>query len=373
MEHPYVLNRPHEHASPEADSLELVLRHSPLGFALIDRSFRYVRINEKLAELNRHSVEEHLGKTIREMVPHLAPQIEERVRHVFVRQAAVLNEELTGSSPKIPSREGQWLVTYYPIPLRDPQYVGVMVTEVSDRKAASDQLRQFACELSRSNRELEQYAYQVANELHEPLRMVSCFLNLLAKRRQGQWNPASEEYLKFARDGATRLKARVEDLLAYARMDLHEVGTSLVSSAALVDEALNDMRQIVQRTQATVKILNTLPMLVGDRVQLSQLFTHLIGNALKFNRERPEVRISAERDKPGFWHFYIEDNGIGIPPEHHERVFLIFQRLHTAKEFPGEGTGLAICRKAVERHGGKIWPESKPEGGTKVHFTLRGK
>ncbi len=256
-------------------------------------------------------------------------------------------------------------------PLEEPD--GMLVTsivrDVSDRKRAEEQLRQAAAELESSNAELEQFAYVASHDLQEPLRMVASYTQLLARRYQGKLDEDADEFIGFAVDGATRMQALINDLLAYSRVGTRGRPFEATKTADIVDRVTADLDVAIKEAGATIT-RGPLPIVMGDAVQLGQLFQNLISNAIKFREERPPVvRINAEREGSA-WRFSVQDNGIGIEPEYAERIFVIFQRLHSRAEYPGTGIGLAICKKIVERHGGHIWVESPPGEGTTFHFTI---
>jgi PAS domain S-box-containing protein len=231
------------------------------------------------------------------------------------------------------------------------------------------ELRENARELARSNRDLQQFAYVASHDLQEPLRMVASFTQLLANRYHDKLDQDAQDFIKYAVDGATRMQALISDLLSYSRVDRQEKPFNVTSCDQILGQVLVNLKVAIVDSGAVITH-DCLPTVMGDDIQLGQLFQNLLGNAIKFRGEKPpRVHISAKENGNG-WKISVQDNGIGISPEHHERVFLIFQRLHTAAEYPGTGIGLAICKKIVERHGGRIWIESPPGGGSIISFTL---
>ena len=245
----------------------------------------------------------------------------------------------------------------------------VEFSDITEFRYAQDKLAQRTKELSRSNQELEQFAYVASHDLQEPLRMVSSYLQLLHQRYAGRLGVDADEFIVFAVDGAKRMQALINDLLAYSRVGTRGAPFQRVDCARVLDRVLADLQVAVQEGQANI-YRDPLPAVWGDEVQLGQLFQNLIGNAIKFRSQRcPEVRVGVNRQN-GHWLFRVEDNGVGIEPEYWERIFLIFQRLHTREEYSGTGVGLAICKRIVERHGGRIWLESKPGEGSTFYFTL---
>ncbi|HXK30615.1 MAG TPA: GAF domain-containing protein [Candidatus Binatia bacterium] len=228
---------------------------------------------------------------------------------------------------------------------------------------------QAAEELRRSNKELEQFAYVASHDLQEPLRMVAGYTQLLAKRYGDRLDQKAKEYIGFAVDGARRMQGLIEDLLTYSRVGSKEKAFAWTDCEAALDRALAGLQVAIEECGATVTH-DPLPTVMGDEFQLGQLFQNLIGNAIKYrNSKAPQVQVSCKQETEQ-WTFAVKDNGIGIDPQYRERIFQIFQRLHTREEYEGSGIGLAICKKIVERHGGRIWVESEIGKGSTFYFTL---
>ncbi len=224
-------------------------------------------------------------------------------------------------------------------------------------------------QLARSNEELAQYAHVASHDLKEPLRMVASYVQLLASRYEGRLDADADEFIAFAVDGATRMKRLIDDLLVHSEVGTEGELFEPIECETIVDSAVNNLRTATRNSGAVVT-RGPLPTVVGDALQLAQVFQNLIGNAIRFRSdERPEVHVEAER-QDGSWLFSVRDNGIGIDPEHADRIFVIFQRLHRRSVYPGTGIGLAICKKVVERHSGRIWVESLPGKGSTFYFTI---
>jgi signal transduction histidine kinase len=236
---------------------------------------------------------------------------------------------------------------------------------VAERTAAAEQR---AAELKRSNEELEQFAYVASHDLQEPLRAVASYTQLLRQRFAHRLDEEAELYLTHVLAGAARMRALINDLLDYSRVGRQSLSRTSVDTSAVLDTALADLHATLSETGAQVR-RGPLPVLLADASQLGQLFRNLLSNAVRFRSEAPGlIEVRAER-VGDFWQFAVQDNGIGIERRHHERIFVIFQRLH-GRDRPGTGIGLAICRKIVERHGGQIWVESEPGKGSIFYFTL---
>ncbi|WP_131737888.1 sensor histidine kinase [Actinomadura roseirufa] len=238
---------------------------------------------------------------------------------------------------------------------------------------ARARLDEQAAELRRSNAELEQFAYVASHDLQEPLRKVASFCQMIERRYGDQLDERGRQYIEFAVDGAKRMQALINDLLGFSRVGRVSRPEESVELGEVARRALDNLSALVEETGAEVEIAD-LPAVPGDRTQLTQLFQNLIGNAIKFRRPdaAPRVVVDAHRDG-GVWEFGCADNGIGIEPRYADRIFLIFQRLHPREEYTGTGIGLALCKKIVEYHGGRIWLDTADRGdapGTTFHWTL---
>lgn len=237
------------------------------------------------------------------------------------------------------------------------------------RTQAEEQLRHASANLQRSNTELQQFAYVASHDLFEPLRMISSYLQLLSQKYEPQLPGEAREFISLAVDGAKRMDALIRDLLAYSRVDAHGREFAPVDLEEAFRAATANLKVAIQETGASITH-QPLPRVLADEVQMSQLFQNLIGNAIKFHgAESPRIEVGMQRREHD-WLFHIKDNGIGIEPRYVERIFVIFQRLHTRQEYAGTGMGLAICKKIVERHGGRIWVESAPGRGSTFFFSL---
>ena len=242
--------------------------------------------------------------------------------------------------------------------------------EKNDLVEARQKLEESVAELGRSNADLQQFAYVASHDLQEPLRMVSSYTQLIARRYKGKLDADADEFIAFAVDGANRMQRLILDLLAYSRVNTAGRQFEPTAMETVLKAALNNLTDAVKESQAIITH-DPLPAVMGDDKQLAQLFQNLLSNAVKFGgAQPPRIHISAKQTD-GEWLFSVRDHGIGLDPQYADRIFVIFQRLHTREEYPGTGIGLAICKKIVERHGGRIWVESELGKGATFYFTMR--
>lgn len=241
--------------------------------------------------------------------------------------------------------------------------------EIAVRSETEKALALRTDELSRSNAELEQLAYVASHDLQEPLRMITSYLQLLEQRYKNRIDADATEFIDFAVDGAKRMQRLIDDMLTYSRLGSRAKPFQPVQCAQVVKDAMRSVQMAIEESGAVIEV-GSLPIVDGDAAQLCQLFQNLIANAIKFRRDTaPHIRIGAE-EKDGAWRFSVRDDGIGIAPEYFDRIFVMFQRLHGRREYPGTGIGLALCKRIVEHHGGRIWVESVPGEGSDFRFTL---
>jgi light-regulated signal transduction histidine kinase (bacteriophytochrome) len=237
------------------------------------------------------------------------------------------------------------------------------------RREAEHGLKETAAKLARSNADLEQFAYVASHDLKEPLRAISGSVQILQEQYKHQLGGEADEMIKHTVDGATRMQKLIDDLLTYSRLTTREAPFQPTDCSLLLQEVLSNLETAINESKAVVT-LDPLPTVNADRTQLLQVFQNLIANGIKYRSERtPKIHVSAEENEHE-WIFSVHDNGIGIAPQYADRIFRIFQRLHTRKEYVGTGIGLAVSKKIVERHGGRIWVDSEPEEGSTFFFTI---
>jgi len=340
------------------------------GIAHVSLEGRFMRVNRSLCEIFGYEAEELVGKGVRE-ISHPSDRGSTDAGRAAVLAGKVESVRL---EKRYLRKDGEtvWVdlaIALVRGPDGKPLYEIAIFDDITPRKDAEHALHQAHEELKRSNAELGQFAYVASHDLQEPLRMVSSYTQLLQRRYGDRFDGDAREFMAFIVDGAARMKQLIEDLLAYSRAgtrgrEVHEVATD-----APLRRALLNLKSAIDEAGASVSYAG-LPTLEADELQLTQLFQNLIGNALKFRSASvPRITVSA-KEKETEWEFGVQDNGIGIEPQYFERIFMVFQRLHNKGDYPGTGIGLAICKKVVERHGGRIWVESQPGQGATFYFTL---
>ncbi len=253
----------------------------------------------------------------------------------------------------------------------DGEIAGIICSsiDITEQKQSEEELKETLKELERSNKELEQFAYVASHDLQEPLRMVASYVQLLERRYKGKLDSDADEFIAYTVDGAFRMQRMIQDLLAYSRVGTKGKEFEMMDSTHALGQAVANLFGAIDESGAIV-INDNLPTVKADETQIAQLFQNLIDNAIKFRgKEPPRIHIGVKK-KACEWLFSVHDNGIGIDSQYGERIFEIFQRLHEKEKYPGTGIGLSICKRIVERHGGRIWMESKPRNGTTFFFTI---
>jgi PAS domain S-box-containing protein len=331
---------------------------------------RFVRVNRTLCEILGRAEADLIGKTVKE-VSHpddrdVTDADRARIRSGEIDSVRVEKRYLRGDGTAI---WAEVVIALVRDPAGQPLYEIAIFDDITGRKQADAELRRAHDELARSNAELEQFAYVASHDLQEPLRMVSSYTQLVLRRYGERLDGDAREFMTYVVDGAARMKQLIEDLLAYSRVGTRGKDFKPVGMDVPLKRALTNLRSAMEEASASVT-WDPLPTVNADEGQLAQLFQNLIGNALKFRSASvPRIHVSSA-EKEDEYEFAVADNGIGIEPQYFERIFMVFQRLHSKTDYPGTGIGLAICKKVVERHGGRIWVESKPNEGTVFRFTL---
>jgi PAS domain S-box-containing protein len=344
----------------------LLLDRAVDAIHLHDHTGALIYANDEACRAKGYTRQELMTITLQRMVtPEYADLVQQRTAQVLRDGAAVFESaHLCKDGSVLP-------VEVHATVIRDDgrDYVLSVARDITRRKQAEKQLQQTLAELRRSNRDLEQFAYVASHDLQEPLRMISSFTSLLERRFHGQMGQEADEFIDYIVDGSSRLQRLINDLLAYSRVDRRGRPFAETDCGAVLQMAISNLRLAIE--EAGARITHTpLPRVVGDTSQLVLLFQNLLSNAIKYHGEQaPLVSVACERQ--GQDHLItVRDNGIGIGPRYHDRIFLIFQRLHPRGHYSGTGIGLALCKRIVERHGGRIWVESEEGRGAAFIFTL---
>jgi PAS domain S-box-containing protein len=339
----------------------------------------------RIIDVNATTVEMYQAQHKAQLLANLDQVITDEARQTFREELISLAEGQTDFLAETVQQtlQGQKIdvslkLTVPPHAQSDLSRVFISLTNITQLNQVQEQLQQYIEELARSNAELEQFAYIASHDLQEPLRMISSYLQLLARRYQGKLDQEADDFIAYAVDGAARMKRLINDLLAYSRLSRQGQPLVLTDSEAVFQQTLATLELAIQESGATISH-DPMPTIMADEIQLEQLFRNLIGNALKFCGDQPPkihvgVTPYAGDGQSGpanaYWLFSVADNGIGFEQEFSERIFVIFQRLHNRDTYPGTGIGLANCKKIVERHGGRIWAEARPGQGATFYFTI---
>lgn len=333
------------------------------GLMITDFQGRVLYVNQRMTELSHYTTEEILEHTAYTLFLSPDDWSDLARPRALVRQGESVRLE------RMFRRKGGsafWAeVNLTPFRAPGRKIIGILyaITDITERKEAREALE-------RSHAELQQFANIASHDLKEPLRMVAGYTQLLARRYQGKLDQDADDFIAYAVDGAKRMQELINGLLAYSRVESQKRPVEPVASEEALRWAIENLKTVIAETGARVTFRAILPVVMADPTQLGQLFQNLIANALRFHGESPpEIEISAEL-QASMWRFAVRDNGVGIAPQHHERIFLIFQRVPQNSPTQGTGVGLTICKRIVERHGGRIWVESEEGKGATFYFTL---
>jgi PAS domain S-box-containing protein len=344
-----------------------VIDSFPGIFYLFDEKGRFIRWNRNFEKVTEYPAE---------MIPKISPldlfsgedqnRVAAKIQNIFIRGEDFLEADLISRSGK----KTPYYLTGLNVSINDKTLLIGTGMDITERRLAEARLGMVHQELQRSNSELEQFAYVASHDLQEPLRMVSSFTQLLARRYADKLDQDAMDFIHYAVDGANRMQQLIQDLLSFSRVTTRGQPRTRIHARDALENALSNLQTVIAETGARITH-DDLAEVDADRTQLVQVFQNLIGNAVKFGKsgESPSVHISCQQ-QGAEWVFSVKDNGIGINPKYFDRIFVIFQRLHTREAYSGSGIGLALCKSIVERHAGRIWVESQPDKGSIFRFTI---
>ncbi len=344
---------------------------SPIGLCTLDKDLRYIRINENLARINGFPAIKHIGKTPREIIPTISEKIESMAKKTLKTGRSIMGVEMEGITPSMPGVLRTWIVQSVPFKDIDGNVIGISfsVLEITEMKKAQKELFETVKKLKLSNEELQRFAYVVSHDFKEPLRMVLSFTQLLQSRYEGEFDNEADEFIGFIIEGSKRMERLLDDLLTYSRITTTEEKYSEIDLNKIIEDSIYPLKLIIEDNNVEIT-WDHMPTILINRTQMIHVFQNLITNAIKFrNNKTPKIHISVklERDQ---WIFGVSDNGIGIDPHYHKRIFEVFQRLHRRDEYDGTGMGLFLTKKIIEGHNGHIWVESEEGKGSTFYFTL---
>jgi PAS domain S-box-containing protein len=349
-----------------------LLEAAPDAMVVVNQAGEIVLVNAQVEKHFGYRRDQLVGQKVKNIIPE---GFAERLIADSTRSVADALAQQIGTGIELSGRRkdgSEFPIEIMLSPLENAE--GILVTaairDISVRRESEEHLVKTVRELKRSNDELQQFAYVSSHDLQEPLRMVASFTQLLAKRYRGRLDSDADEFIAFAVDGCNRMQGLIQDLLAYSRAGTNGKTLREISSEDALNDALTNLRTTIGLSGAVVTH-DSLPAVRTDETQLVQVFQNLVGNAIKYRRaEVPHIHISGTKNGGNECIFSVRDNGLGIDPQYFERIFILFQRLHGRDEFEGTGIGLAICKKIVERLGGRIWVESQPGEGSTFYFAL---
>jgi PAS domain S-box-containing protein len=360
------------HLAQVEDRYRGLLEAAPDAMVLVNQSGEIVLVNLEAEKQFGYRRDELVGKQVKTIIPSgLAPRPVTGPLRSTVRPPALpahTGVELCGHRKD--GTDFPIEITVSPLESSEGILMTVAIRDITARKKVEALLLQTVKELNHSNEDLGQFAYIASHDLQEPLRMVASYTGLLSKRYKGKLDAEADEFIAFAMDGATRMQGLIQDLLAYSRVGTKGKDPADTSSEDALGKAIMNLRGAIDASGALVTH-DLLPPVLADESQLIQLFQNLVGNAIKYQRPGvPLVHVSSVKNDETKWTFSVKDNGLGIESQYFEKIFGMFQRLHSRQEFTGTGIGLAICKRIVERHGGSISVESQPGQGSTFHFSL---
>ena len=351
--------------------IETIYRSSPIGLCVFDRNLRWVRLNERIAEINGLPLEAHLGKTPHEVVPDVGEQAEAALRRIL-ETGESLHFEMKGTTRAQPGVQRAWSEHWVPLKDAAGEIIGISVAaeDITERKRAEMTLMGQTQQLESANKELESFSYSVSHDLRAPLRAITGYSQMILKKGSERFDEETRRRFRMITDNAEKMGRLIDDLLAFSRLGTQAVAKRSTDMEELVGEVWQELVTIHPGREMTLKS-GPMPAAWGDRALLRQVYGNLLGNAAKFTRKRDAAVIEAGsciRDNETV--YYVRDNGIGFDMKFYDKLFGVFQRLHGDEEYKGTGIGLALVKRIINRHGGRVWAEGEVDKGATFYFTL---
>lgn len=354
-----------------SDRFGQLLESAPDAIVVVDQTGKITLANSMIEKNFGYQVDELTGQPIEILIPVRYRDAHKGHRHNYFNTPSTrpMGSGLELTALRKDGSEFPAEISISPLETEEGILVTAVIRDITERKETEQKLRQHTEELERSNAELEQFAYVASHDLQEPLRTVASYTQLLARRYKDKLDSDANEFIEYIVGGATRMQDLINDLLSYSRVGTRGEEFNETDMGEIIASVIQNLDLRIKDTGATITY-DKMPTVIADDRQLLQLLQNLVSNALKFHGDQaPKVHIGVKQDAEDYV-FSVNDNGIGMDPDYYERIFLIFQRLHGREAYPGTGIGLAICKKIVQRHGGRIWVESMPGAGSTFYFTI---
>jgi PAS domain S-box-containing protein len=364
--------RAEEQLKESEDRIQSIFRSAPYAVVVLDVGGKIKGWNPQAEAIFGWKAKEIIGKRFQDTVIPEYPHDADYGLPQFLEEATRQSPNPAIEMPALHKNGNEFFVSLSisVTMIKGQKHFTAFISDITEFRKAQEAVKQKSKELERSNKELEQFAYAASHDLQEPLRSVIAYLQIIERRYKDKLDADAGEFIQRSVDGAVRMRTLINDLLSYSRAGTMDIEFNKVDSGHVVHVALDNLHKLIEENKGSVVFETPMPVVAGSDLQLTLLFQNLISNGIKYKNEKPpRVSIAAE-ETDSYWQFSVKDNGMGIREEDLDRIFQIFQRLHTRVEFAGTGIGLALCKKIVQRHGGKMWVKSEPGKGSTFYFTI---